>query len=577
MATITGLTAERMLAIEAAAIVDGNVVGNDLVLTRHDGTPINTGNVRGPAGPTGPVGSDLAVITARPVLDIGLVGHIRAGRQLTAADFTNLGLSVPIGLWNLSDATDASGNGRSLLNKGGITFAAGLDGVASSAARFLGNASQGLYISDTGTNDPFRIKTGSWGCWFRTSRRGTDQRTMAKWSVAGTGAFLSWISAANNFGSTATSDGTTAYNSVGVTDVADDRWHFGVTTYDGSLLRVYVDGTLEQAVSVGGPLFSSSGPFNIGSQLVDASQAAGVPMFGRIDEAFITADVLTDDQIRNLYCVKIPHTLGTIPTRSSLRVRRLRRAPALVAADFPTLPRRLHNFSAGSLGDEGANNVLLTNNGSAVPVGGVDGVGLNAFHFAGGQSLSGTDAGLPQGLAARSYGFWMKTLSQAAIATMGWGTVGNVGCYLSAGVLYCVSGSDQITGPFLADGVWHSIVVTEDDASIDTVKRKLYVDGRLVGASTGLQGIVLLGANRFRIGSWSDGATNFIGQLDAVFVCDYILSTEDVLRQYAKGTQPLLPSPKNVGDHVESCTATDIFATFDTLDTTFQIDLAVAA
>src|SRR3954451_3244588 len=145
MATITGLTAERMLAIEAAAIVDGNVVGNDLVLTRHDGTPINTGNVRGPAGPTGPVGSDLAVITARPVLDIGLVGHIRAGRQLTAADFTNLGLSVPIGLWNLSDATDASGNGRSLLNKGGITFAAGLDGVASSAARFLGNASQGLY------------------------------------------------------------------------------------------------------------------------------------------------------------------------------------------------------------------------------------------------------------------------------------------------------------------------------------------------------------------------------------------------------------------------------------------------
>lgn len=56
MATVTGLTAERMEEIEAASIVDGNVVGGDLILTRQDGTPINAGSVQGPAGATGPTG-----------------------------------------------------------------------------------------------------------------------------------------------------------------------------------------------------------------------------------------------------------------------------------------------------------------------------------------------------------------------------------------------------------------------------------------------------------------------------------------------------------------------------------------
>lgn len=56
MSTITGLTASRMLEIEAASIVDGEVVADNLILTRQDGTPIDAGNVRGPQGPAGPTG-----------------------------------------------------------------------------------------------------------------------------------------------------------------------------------------------------------------------------------------------------------------------------------------------------------------------------------------------------------------------------------------------------------------------------------------------------------------------------------------------------------------------------------------
>ncbi len=56
MATVTGLTATRMQAIEAASVVGGTVVDERLILTKKDATTIDAGNVRGPVGPSGPAG-----------------------------------------------------------------------------------------------------------------------------------------------------------------------------------------------------------------------------------------------------------------------------------------------------------------------------------------------------------------------------------------------------------------------------------------------------------------------------------------------------------------------------------------
>lgn len=57
MGTVTGLTALRMLAIEAASVISGVVTNGNLILTRKDGTTINAGNVRGPQGIQGIPGS----------------------------------------------------------------------------------------------------------------------------------------------------------------------------------------------------------------------------------------------------------------------------------------------------------------------------------------------------------------------------------------------------------------------------------------------------------------------------------------------------------------------------------------
>jgi microcystin-dependent protein len=56
MATVTGLTAARMQEIEAASVVDGEVVGGNLILEKHDGSTIDAGSVLGPPGPQGPQG-----------------------------------------------------------------------------------------------------------------------------------------------------------------------------------------------------------------------------------------------------------------------------------------------------------------------------------------------------------------------------------------------------------------------------------------------------------------------------------------------------------------------------------------
>jgi len=50
MVTITGFTAARMLAMEAATIVSGAISGDNLILTKHDSSTVNAGNVRGPQG-----------------------------------------------------------------------------------------------------------------------------------------------------------------------------------------------------------------------------------------------------------------------------------------------------------------------------------------------------------------------------------------------------------------------------------------------------------------------------------------------------------------------------------------------
>jgi hypothetical protein len=515
--------------------------------------------------------------------ETGQTAQARAGRQLALSDFTALGLSAPRGLWNLSDLTDASGNSRSLTNKGTVTFSPGVNGAVTTAAQFTGSTAQALYIADTGAADPFRIPTGSWGCWTRTAKRGANQTLVSRRTVAaGQFSYVLRIGTANVVDVLWSGDGSTIGTMSAVSDVADDRWHFAVAVYDATALRLFIDGVLEATWSAPNTLFSAAAPLNIGAYGADSGVSAVEPHYGRVDEAFVTADVLTEDQVRSLYAARLVHTLGAQPKTVSLNVRRQRRGAALATTDFSTTPLHLYNYAGGSPAtDQGS--LGLPMSGGAVYLGpGTDGTPNGSRGFIGGLGDNATDAGLPTGLQSRSYGCWIKTANASGVpGVIGWGasnssTAGAV-VGTTSGAIYSQSGAgDTITGPFVADGQWHHVVAVEDNTAGDGVKRKLYLDGRVIANSTVMNSITPGGAGRFRVGAYPDATGGFTGQIDGVFVTGYAMTTDEVLRLYAKASQTMLASPKNSGDHVEAVDSGSVLVVADTLDAQHYIDLTLA-
>jgi hypothetical protein len=515
--------------------------------------------------------------------ETGQTAQARAGRQLALSDFTALGLSAPQGLWNLSNLTDASGNSRALSNKGTVTFSPGVNGAVTTAAQFTGSTAQALYIADTGAADPFRIPTGSWGCWTRTAKRGANQTLVSRRTVAaGQFSYVLRIGTANVVDVLWSGDGSTIGTMSAVSDVADDRWHFAVAVYDATALRLFIDGVLEATWSAPNTLFSAAAPLNIGAYGADSGVSAVEPHYGRVDEAFVTADVLTEDQVRSLYAARLVHTLGAQPKTVSLNVRRQRRGAALATTDFSTTPLHLYNYAGGSPAtDQGS--LGLPMSGGAVYLGpGTDGTPNGSRGFIGGLGDNATDAGLPTGLQSRSYGCWIKTANASGVpGVIGWGasnssTAGAV-VGTTSGAIYSQSGAgDTITGPFVADGQWHHVVAVEDNTAGDGVKRKLYLDGRVIANSTVMNSIAPGGAGRFRVGAYPDATGGFTGQIDGVFVTGYAMTTDEVLRLYAKASQTMLASPKNSGDHVEAVDSGSVLVIADTLDAVHYIDLTLA-
>lgn len=537
-----------------------------------------------------------SVTISRQVTRTGIANNAFAGRNLTASDFTMMGLSAPIGLWNFNNnGVDASGNALDLAIKGSVSFVNGITGSSGQAVQFNGNSANALYRTDTGASDPLRIRTGSWGCWFKTAKRGTQQTMIGKCSGSGTtpapDGWSYWlaVSGGNNIYAIVSTTGQIASSTVdfvsaiGTNDVADGRWHFAVATYNGALLSVYVDGELEVQTAFNGLIAMSSQPFNIGSYEADGSTAAIGSFYGTVDEAFVTSDVLSDDQVRMLYATKIAHEATFSVKRASLNVRRYRRGALLAASDFPSQPLRLHNI-AGSTGAEiwddlGSGNADLTPVANATAVTGPDGLKNGAVQFDSGGNAHATDTGLPSGTATRSYGLWIKTGDPSSKGLLCWGnTPGSADARMittGGGAIASYNGADAAVGTFVCDGKWHFVVSVEENAPVDGVKRKLYLDGALVASSTVLNSITLGGATKFRIGSNQDGSGAFNGAVARAFVHNVALTPEQVMALYNKGSQDLGLSPKDPGAHVERIDDTNIYFIGDPLDGQHNVEIEV--
>lgn len=96
MATVNGYTAEHTEEVFDESIVDGEVVGDDLILTTRGGTPINAGDVRGPIGITPVAGVNWG--SGVPYVTNDIVGY--QGRMWRATgSSTNKVPSMNTSLW----------------------------------------------------------------------------------------------------------------------------------------------------------------------------------------------------------------------------------------------------------------------------------------------------------------------------------------------------------------------------------------------------------------------------------------------------------------------------------------------
>lgn len=86
--------------------------------------------------------------------------------------------------------------------------------------------------------------------------------------------------------------------------VADNTFHHVAATFDGSLMSMYVDGSLENTTNFTGTPMVSGRPFRLGNH----DQLTSRALNGLLDDVRLYNDVLTAGEVRNLANVPEPNT-----------------------------------------------------------------------------------------------------------------------------------------------------------------------------------------------------------------------------------------------------------------------------
>ena len=178
------------------------------------------------------------------------------------------------------------------------------ENISSTVAKMnLGLPIEGASVTGcvfNGTSD--NIDTGTWGgyssavtceAWFKTSSSATWKNLLCGPS----GDILFSVNGTKlNFG--AQGNSPIAHANYSTTDVNNNQWNHGVATYDGSNVRIYVNGVLESTTA-------RSGSFTPGQKRIGSNQAGTSEYFdGHIGVVNMYNTVLTDGEIKQNYRAK---------------------------------------------------------------------------------------------------------------------------------------------------------------------------------------------------------------------------------------------------------------------------------
>lgn len=300
-----------------------------------------------------------------------------------------------------------------------------------------------------------------------------------------------------------------SYRAVGTTQIRDNRWHHVAMTWDGAMVRVYVDGYLDGSGPYSIAPNSASQPLRVGGYRYGYRNFAG-----HIDEVKLYDYERTGEQIRE--------DAGLVPVSTCVH------PPDGLVSWWP--------------GDGNADDIVGVNNGKLI--GGVeftDGMVGQAFRFDGSNDIvMATATGFPTRAAPRTVAFWAKTDPSANDATgFGYGneTAGG-GFYIfpahgenSRRLTFSGHGTsvNVFASNDLRDGQYHYVVAIYDGS-----KLTLYVDGASVaagnpGLNTGTSGGACIGGRCYQ-------GEFFAGEIDEIAVWDRSLSRAEIEALFNAGS-----------------------------------------
>ncbi len=227
------------------------------------------------------------------------------------ADLINgLQLYMPLN----GNALDSSPNSTHGINSG-VTWTNGYNGIANSAGFFDGSGTN-IQVLDAPSLDP---STLSLSFWFNMSSLDVARELVNKIGPPGDISYGSEIAkVTDNTGKLffrVCTDGTLT----GLTDLAastviqSGTWYHFVGTYDGSQMRLYLNGNLESSTPKTGSVFNSTTPLQLGRY----GYFSGWRYHGSIDEVALWNRALTPSEVSQLHLSGVPEPTSTTLILSS--------------------------------------------------------------------------------------------------------------------------------------------------------------------------------------------------------------------------------------------------------------------
>lgn len=296
-----------------ACVYDGTLGANQVSLYL-DGTVVanatQTGSIQSSTATAAYIGNYNGNFTTN-----GFIGNIDDVRihttSLSSAEVTTLygGTDPPpcdqscVGWWKLDETSGTVATNSSIgSNTGTITNLPTLnsEGIYKGAYKFASGSSQYVTVADSASLDLTTAGTISY--WYKRTASG-DKVHIAKYNGSGNYSYALQVFSDNKIYLTVSGDGTNATYFESTSAPTDTEWNHLVGVYNGSTLKVYLNGAEVAGTTVGSvpaSLFNSTSPLDIG-RYTSGAPAATHYATGTIDDVRIYNRALQNYEVYNQY------------------------------------------------------------------------------------------------------------------------------------------------------------------------------------------------------------------------------------------------------------------------------------